>query len=59
MIDDALIDGIAKIANKRIEKDFPLLGDKYFKSSEVRYIVEAVASLCLVWEHHKRKEKNK
>jgi hypothetical protein len=52
-IDQKLIEGVTQIANVRIQKDFPLLGDKYFKSSEVRYIVESLASLMLVYKRSK------
>jgi hypothetical protein len=49
MISDEWVNGVTKIASYNISKKFPLLGDKYFKESEVRYILEAHKQLMDEW----------
>lgn len=59
MIDDALIEGIQTIANDRISKNYPVMGEHYYKTSDIRIILESLASLLEVWKHHKREERKK
>lgn len=51
MIDDALIQGVQKIANYRMKKDYPLLSNDHFNESDVRIILE---SLAMILEEHGR-----
>ncbi len=49
MIDDALILGVQKVANYKMEKDYPLVGENHFHESDVRMILE---SLVMILEEY-------
>jgi hypothetical protein len=45
MIDDALIQGVLKIANYRLKKSYPLLSENHYSESDVRWILESLAMI--------------
>jgi hypothetical protein len=49
MIDDALILGVQKVANYKMKKDYPLVGENHFHKSDVRMILE---SLVMILEEY-------
>ena len=50
MIDDALIQSVQKIANYRLKKNYPLLGETHYSESDVRYILESLAMILEEYE---------
>ena len=56
MIDDALIEGVQKIANYRLKKNYPLMGENHFSESDVRYILESLAMILEEYEIQRREQ---
>jgi hypothetical protein len=48
-IDNALIQGVQKIANYRLKKNYPLMGENHYSESDVKWILE---SLCMILEEY-------
>lgn len=55
MIDDALIQGVQKIANYRIKKSYPLMSENHYSETDVRMILE---SLAMILEEHELSKTN-
>jgi len=53
MISQEWLNGVIKIADKLIEQRFPILGSNYFKSGDVRIILEAHELLLKEWGNGK------
>jgi hypothetical protein len=49
MISSEWSDGVTKIANKLIKESYPILGDNYFKSADVLYVLKANQLLLDEW----------
>ncbi len=45
MIDDALIEGVQKIANYRLKKKYPLMDENHFSECDVRMVLESLAMI--------------
>uniref|UniRef100_A0A6M3LH72 Uncharacterized protein n=1 Tax=viral metagenome TaxID=1070528 RepID=A0A6M3LH72_9ZZZZ len=45
MIDNALIQGVQKIANYRIKKSYPLMGETHYSESDIKWILESLAMI--------------
>ncbi len=43
MIDDALIQGVQKIANFRLKKSYPLMSENHYSEYDVKWILESLA----------------
>ena len=56
MIDDALIQGVQKIANYRIKKNYPLLGENHFSKSDIVWILESLAMILEEYEVRRNKQ---
>ena len=50
MIDDALIQGVQKVANYRIKKNYPLMSENHYSESDVRWILESLAMILEEYE---------
>jgi hypothetical protein len=59
MISNEWVEGVTKIANYNISKAFPILGNNYFKSADVRYILEANLLLQEEWEKENGNNRSK
>ena len=55
-MDDALVEGVQKIANYRIKKAYPLMGEKHFSTSDVRFILESLAMILEEYEVQREKQ---
>ena len=55
MIDDALIQGVQKIANYRLKKGYPLMGENHYSDNDVRWILE---SLVMILEEYELQRTN-
>ena len=44
-IDDALIEGVQKIANYRLKKSYPLMSENHYSETDVRWILESLAMI--------------
>jgi len=56
-MDDALIQGVQKIANYRLKKAYPLMGENHYSESDVRMIIESFLMLMEEWyEVQQRKQ---
>ncbi len=55
MIDDALIQGVQKIANYRLKKNHPLMGENHFSEYDVEMILE---SLVMIMEEYELQRTN-
>ena len=53
MIDDALIQGVQKIANYRLKKNYPLMSENHFLESDVKLILESLAMVSEEYELQK------
>jgi hypothetical protein len=51
MVTQEWLNGVIKIADKLIEQRFPILGSNYFKSGDVRIILEAHELLLKEWDN--------
>ena len=45
IVDDTLIQGVQKIANYRIKRDYPLFSDNHFSEVDAKIIVESFLML--------------
>jgi len=50
MIDDALIQGVQKIANYRIKKGYPLMSESHYSEHDIRWILESLAMILEEYE---------
>lgn len=57
MIDDALIEGVRKIANYRLKKGYPLMGENHYSEIDVKWILESLAMILEEYDGSKRSEK--
>uniref|UniRef100_A0A6M3LRQ2 Uncharacterized protein n=1 Tax=viral metagenome TaxID=1070528 RepID=A0A6M3LRQ2_9ZZZZ len=51
MIDDTLVQGVQKIANFRLKKDYPLMSENHYSEYDVKWILE---SLAMILEEYER-----
>ena len=58
MIDDALIQGVQKITNHRLKKNFPLMGENHYSELDVKWILESLAMILEEYEIQRRKQGN-
>ena len=56
MKDDALIEGVQKIANYRMKKDYPLVSENHYHERDVRIILESLAMILEEYEIQRRKQ---
>ena len=56
MIDDALIEGVQKIANFRLKKGYPLMGENHYSENDVRWILESLVMILEEYEIQRRKQ---
>ncbi len=50
MIANVWIEGTQKIANFRINKDYPLMSENHFSKDDVKYIIESFLMLMEEYE---------
>ncbi len=50
MIDDALIEGVQKIANFRLKKGYPLMSENHYSENDVKWILESLAMILGEYE---------
>ncbi len=58
MIDDALIQGVQKIANCILKKNYPLIGENHFNECDVRIILESLVLLLEEYDIQRRTKSN-
>jgi len=50
MIDDALIQGVQKIANYRLKNGYPLMSENHYPEHDVKWILESLAMILEEYE---------
>ncbi len=49
-VDDDLIQGVQKIANFRLKKSYPIMGENHYSEHDVRWILESLAMILEEYE---------